>query len=368
MNDSTPNQYLEGVAVVSPLALGGEEKNQDRAHWCAFTQRASLADGTSSSPRSAAAAEYAVELCGMLHGGNTDERVRALCELLVARRFDAQHGPITIASDVPESMRAMLTEAARQQLGSAFQTTLVSADFTLINREVEAEIVQCGDSGFFAFAGDGEALLSLPSSETQSFPGATSTNAAFKVKPGDELLVKMSGLPVGTQRPLQRAGIQAGKRGRWALCRILDKIETPDDKPRSPRKVDEVPILEDSVLLVPQHLLEPLSDGQSQQYRRVRFSPTIRVLTPDEPHPASPPLHDKSAVTPVIPDHGLVGRWRHLQDRFPGDTHFVLASDGFYSCFEAPEDMFAWLQSHRAELRNARRCRSADEAAARKAP
>ena len=85
-------------------------------------------------------------------------------------------------------------------------------------------------------------------------------------------------------------------------------------------------------------------------YARVRYSKLIRIAGSSAHQGSSIRFDGQGAATAVLPDHFYTGGWTHSVDRFPPDTHFVLASDGLTGCFEDPSQLWAWLQTHRPEL------------------
>ena len=56
------------------------------------------------------------------------------------------------------------------------------------------------------------------------------------------------------------------------------------------------------------------------------------------------------STTMVLPDHFYCGYYDYFQDRFPLGTHFILASDGFYSAFSDSKDLWNWLQDNKQLL------------------
>ena len=79
----------DALVVVSPMGLGDESKDEDRACWHAPGQTASVADGVTSSPFGGEAAELATMFGRILFRGCVEDHLRVLCDLLMARRADA---------------------------------------------------------------------------------------------------------------------------------------------------------------------------------------------------------------------------------------------------------------------------------------
>lgn len=353
---ATPKQdnvRFDALTVVSPLACGGEDKDQDRARWLPETRVASLCDGVTTSPRSGEAAELVTDLAPMLFGGDVSERLRGVCQLLISRRLEAQRERVVLPPDVPQAMQEMLAEVAREHLGKAFQTTLVAAQFTPTDDGVIAEIIRCGDSAFFAFSAAGDLLTSSPSGDFTA-PSTGSDNAAqadsIPFSPGDELLVKVLGRASDPAVRADIGQIDLKVPARWLICAPLDRCHR---RPTTAQHGKESPTLwlsSSDLILVPEYLLGRVVDQDGSQYRRIGYSPTIRSTA--SPAPPVPEINftGKGSVTDVLPDHYFTDRWIHRQDRFPPDTGFVLASDGFYESFADPQELWAWLSTNKAHL------------------
>ena len=104
----------------------------------------------------------------------------------------------------------------------------------------------------------------------------------------------------------------------------------------------------EDVLVVPKYLVEMPLDPSLAAYRRVRFSKTIRSTA--SARPVKLDLQDKSHLTAVLPDHVYAGNWTHFRERFPRDAQFVLCTDGFYSAFAEPQELWEWLTEHGTRL------------------
>ena len=346
---------LDALTVVSPLLLGEDEKDQDRARWSPDCRVASVCDGVTSSPHSQVAAEMVTDLCPMLFGGAVQERLAGICDLLTLRRIVAQRSLPAIAADVPEAMREMLADIARQRMRSALQTTLVAASFTPTNDLTMADVVRCGDSAFLAFSGDGELLTSSPSWEPVGEAHSRRQSGAFRFGPGAELLVKVLGRasepalradlgPLGMERP-----------NRWFVCSLLDVAS--QDGACTPHRIEQRShwLKQGALLLVPEYLIGNAANSEDPRYQRVLYSSTIRPITKHAQPRAKDSFDRRSSVTEVLPDSFFAGRWVHFQECFPGDAEFVLASDGFYGAFDNPLELRAWLLANEAGLINAER-------------
>ena len=348
------NDAFEALTVVSPLVEDGEEKNQDRARWFPDVAVATVCDGTSSSPRSAEAAELVTELSPMLFGGNAEECLRGICRLLTLHRAAAQREPLKLAPGRPPAMLDMMAELARKQMASSYQTTLVSASFTVVGDQLSAEIVRCGDSALFAYSPSGELLLSSPpiNAANEHENHDSPANEDTTLGPGDELLVKVLGPLADYPDIASRSSVQARFMSRWLVCAPLDTCGRGNAARRS--RCDAAPLVlrPGTMLLAPRYHLERGTNTQDAVYRRLRFAAAIRAVQPDAPiHEAREVVFGaKSNLTAVLPEHVLRGRWVHRTETVPADTRFILASDGFYGAFDSPGELWQWLVRNRSRL------------------
>ncbi|NLX15203.1 MAG: hypothetical protein GXY44_16365 [Phycisphaerales bacterium] len=335
---------FEALTVVSPMCMGDEEKNQDRAYWFAPGAVAALCDGVTTSPLAAEAAELVSKSIPILFQGPVGERLRVLCDLLSARRMEAMRSDITPPKNAPPGLQEMLQEVAREKMARALQTTLVALSLTAGDELILADLVLCGGSAFFAFSPQ-QGLLTSSLGGNPEETSSAEKSRRIPFGPGDELLAKV--VADGTRYPklMRRNGI--GKPDQWLLCKPLDRCGSNKSKGGLWLETDDL-------LLVPKYLAGTSQDPLLQGYRRFPFSKMIRVASDRRPLRPSISFNDRGAVTAVLPDHFYTGHWTHSQDRFPVDTHFVLASDGFYSCFENPDGLWQWLQSHEAALHQAK--------------
>lgn len=346
---------FEALAVVSPLVEDGEEKNQDRARWFPHVAVATVCDGTSSSARSAEAAQLVADLSPMLFGEDTEECLRGICRLLTLRRAAAQHRPVKLAPGLPPAMQELMSSVARERMSSSYQTTMVSASFTFVDEQVSAEIVRCGDSALFAYSPSGELLLSSPPLDAvaDEREGHGSQNHDFtSFGPGDELLVKVLGTLTDHPEIASRSGVQARYASRWVVCMPLDQCERGNVTRRLKCDVAPLMLRPGTLLLTPRYNLERHAGVQDTVYRRLRFATAIRAVQPSDPVQDAPQVvfGAKSNLTAVLPEHVLSGRWVHRTETVPADTHFVLASDGFYGAFDSPGEQWKWLIRHGKRL------------------
>lgn len=348
-------EYWDALTVVSPMCLGGEEKDQDRACWYRRPAVACICDGLTSSPYSAEAARIGVEYSPALFGGNIEERLSGLADVLLTRRWEAQSAAIRIPPETPAAMWPAIREAARQRLESAYQTTLVAASLTPTQDHVTAGVLVCGDSALFAFSPAGDLLTSTLSWQgcgavSRSCPDVDGDTVILQ--PGAEILVKAAGRASSWPQLVDQMGIAPQHAHQWVVCIPLDRCEggQRDANQADSRRLHRW--RSDDILLVPMFLLGHIPADRDGNYCRLRYSKLIRQASMA---PARPKLNDKGSVTAVLPDHVHCRRWIHHQDRFPLNTHFLLASDGFYGCFLDAGQLWAWLQEHEHELQGADR-------------
>ncbi len=149
------------VRAVSPGREEEDEKNQDRASFVespdgAGWQFAVVCDGTTTSPFSAAAAEYVAERAAALfeEGG-----VGRAAEALLGMRRELLARPVALDGEHSELLRGMLEEIVRQKYQSAYQTTFVAVRLGHEgggDGQVSVSAVGCGDSALFVFGEGGE--------------------------------------------------------------------------------------------------------------------------------------------------------------------------------------------------------------------
>jgi serine/threonine protein phosphatase PrpC len=344
---------LWAMAVRSPMCLGREDKDQDRVYWSAATQVACVCDGVSSSPFSAQAAEIASQFSPVLLKGadNTGESLRALADLLVVRRLEAQHSPVQTPDSASEAMRAVLRDVAEERLAESFQTTLVAASFVQADDVILTRILTVGDSAFFAFGPDGELLVtSLAISDKFNRPdNGTETRSqgrthGMRLDPGVELLVKVVCNASERPRMSEQADIRPGSAGNWLVCIPLDEFDRDGlSTSRFGHPQSEHSLGPDDLLLVPKYLTEIPADPRYQAYRRIRCFRSVRII--GRSRWPSVDLQRFSAVTAVLPDHFYTGKWSYSEERFPRQTEFLLASDGLYGCFSDPQELWQWFRT-----------------------
>lgn len=346
------NTDFQALTVVSPAAYGSEDKNQDRARWFGTVAVAAVCDGVSSSSASADAASYVSDSAPVLFQGDVQDRLGMLCDGLFIRRLEAQKRPVVIRLGTSPAMRELLAAVARERLGSAFQTTLITASFTKIEHGIRAEIIRCGDSALFAFSGSGDLLSSSPlwTRARREPPPDPALDGQIRFGPGDELSIRVLGRASELAPPVDVGSSCPKKSSDWLVCVPGDSEGQRTHVSPERGEVPALTISSGDLLLVPASFLKGSTYRGQNCNRRLRFSPAIRRAGRRLPPLSNISFREKGVVTNVLPDHYAAGRWVHRQDLFPPNTHFVLASDGFYSAFEGPTELWTWLSKNKARL------------------
>ena len=354
-----PENGFNTITVVSPAQLGDEAKDQDRACWHGATSTASLSDGVSTSPFSGEAAAMAVDFAPAVlrEEATLEANLKALCDWLVTHRLEAVRRPLRMPAGTSPGMSRLLEEVSRDNLSRSFQTTFVAASFVRADEMILASVVSVGDSGFFAFSPEGDLLTTTlaggPAWECgdRDHHQAPEGSGEIGLRPATELLVEV--LCNASERPdlCEQSGIPSRSASSWLVCTLRVMCEISQAEPAKPQP-PAVPLTSGDLLLVPTYLAEPPEDARRDQYRWVRYSRALRLLSS---HAMQPRLQGRSAATAVLPDHFSRGGWGYFRERFPSGAQFVLASDGFYSCFPSPEDLWRWLNENCAVLSSAER-------------
>lgn len=277
------NCHYEATIGISPMYDGQEMKDQDRAVWSPTALTACLCDGVTSSPFSAEAAALTCTYSRVLFRGDTPKRLSALCELLLALRADKLRSGIALSPDNPQTMHAILRDAAHQNLLHSFQTTLVAAHIAPAEEVVACPVIRCGDSIFLAFGADGELLVSCASTTAtnpriadQRLNNGTCGPSARRLDfgPGDEILAKIRCEASKYPDLAQASGISPEHRGNWLLCEVLDKCTGTSRK--TPEKSEVLHVERGDLLMVPRYLAGSVIRVRSRSYTRLLYSRTIR--------------------------------------------------------------------------------------------
>lgn len=364
----TPNNILittdyKALTVVSPLMFGDDRKDQDRARWYGSGQIACVSDGVSSSPDSAEAATLVTLLAPVSFEGNTNERLAMLCDLLMIQRRECQNSDTVFFPDnTSPEMQDTLRRVVQQKRASSFQTTMVAARFNTNEQEkvVLVDVIKCGDSAFFAFTPQGQLLtssLAFPSNlQDSKEPAGIEIVSASEPRnitfgPGDEILIRVEG-PLCEYRSLaEQAEIKAEHTRNWLVCTPVDGCRD-NDKARTENllELQVLSLKPTDRLLVPTYLYGTQLTCQGRQYRVLRYSSAIRPILATESLASIVSFNKHGSSTMVLPDHFYCDCFDSFQDSFPLQTHFILCSDGFYSCFSDWQQLWIWLQENATGL------------------
>ena len=357
---STTRAY-KAVTVVSPMMLGDETKDQDRARWYEPGQIACVCDGVTSSPDAAQAAELISSLIPVVFNGSIHEKLAMQCELLMALRQEAmENGVIFLPGNIPPAMQDMLLKVVQEKKANSFQTTMVAARFISDEKMVLADVIIFGDSAFFAFSPEGQLLtssLTFPYdsqnhenySPVQSSPSSITKKISFG--PGDEILVRIEGHLSDSLHLAELAGIRTEHTHNWLVCTAVDSCcGEGQDLDENLSDLQALSLKVGDRLLVPKYLYGTQLTSKDQQYRTLRYSSTLRPILSKESSSSINCFNTNGPTTKVLPDHFYRGCFDSFQDRFPPQSHFILCSDGFYGGFSHWQQVWTWLQENAAGL------------------
>ena len=158
---------LEPILIVSPGKDEEDTKDQDRAsvirtHESSGQQTMILivCDGTTTSPKSAEAAEYVAENAKRIY---EQDGMTSIVAGLYEKRNQLLNSPVKISNEQPISIRTMFEEIVRDKYRVSYQTTFVSAclrwDENARPGKLTIKAAGCGDSGMFIFDADGHLLF-----------------------------------------------------------------------------------------------------------------------------------------------------------------------------------------------------------------
>jgi serine/threonine protein phosphatase PrpC len=338
---------------------GIEKKDQDRAHWSAPDQIACVCDGVSSSPDSAFAAQQVVTSIPAVFKKDPNMRMEALSDTLLALRKDAQNRDV-VFGDVSETLRSFLESIAKQKLSKSFQTTVIAAKFIPEKSSVIADIIKCGDSAIFAFSSEGRLLytsLDLAKETQKDIGNGDEQTGSFVPDrilfgPGDELLAKVLCRLSDDTELSKKLGFKNEYSQNWLVCTPLDGPCVEKVAENNKLYKHALVLMPEDRLLVPEFAVKTASTVNGQSYCSISYSNLIRPVTSEHSLFADVDINKENSTTLVLPDHFYCGHCDFIQERFPLDTHFVLASDGFYSAFTNSNQMWQWLQENKRNLRN----------------
>lgn len=342
---------FDALVVVSPAGTGDERKDQDRAIWFGDAGIAALCDGLTSSPYATQAAEAATQHCQRLFYGSLADGLRVLADELVDRRTKAP-AP-SLPADASDIMRDRLREQAQQRMQRAFQTTLVASRMAISDSDVEVDGVRVGDSSFFAFASDGEVLGMSPEPLRRDDAPLLGLSGRVKVRPGDQLLVDVLGCASELPLLVPLAESDPAKLDRWLVCFVAECGVSNGDDGRSCCEGGAVwHLAPGDVLLVPKYLVGKHKSKRSAVGLPLRLNRRMRTVAPQSASGCRSSFAPAGSVTAALPEAVAAGEWTTFRCRVPHDSHIVLASDGFTSCFSDPASLWGWLSDNNDRLRD----------------
>lgn len=340
------------IHAVSPSIFGGEIKNQDRILYDPQTCTAAVCDGTTSSPYAEKAASIVSRCTPLILNKKVEKNLETVCDLLIAHRDLAIRKGVKSSDSIPESMREIVEEAAKANLSKSFQTTLVCAGFNYRGSHILVKVLNCGDSGFFAFSSDGQVLLSNLSNIDEKLSDS-GDNGHYKIcfSQGTELLTKIIG-------PLSEfPELAENKRNinpeNWMVCSALCLCKKSDSL-SEPANKSAFWLKQNELLLAPKHLLSIPKDATYKEFRRLFYSRFIRRTSSSVKPSADIQFDTQGNTTAVLPDHYYTGQWEYFEERFALDTHFLICSDGFYRAFSNAGKIWDWLNTNEKDLKNRR--------------
>lgn len=360
--DTSLSEICTAMVVMSPMRDGDDTKNQDRASWHLPANVAALCDGATSSPHAARAAEIVTELAPMIFMGVISERLKAVADLLLLQRFHAQREGVAIPVTMTRGVGLLVRDAIKTRLTSSFQTTLVTVALTPTDDTWAAEVVCCGDSAFFAFEPTSGLMLSCisggfgPACESMAMDGPMCDildEPGMRFGPGDGIMARVLGSAASACFESRLPSAVKEKAGDWLVCAPVELAKKAATRSlRNSAGIVPLCFGVGDLLLVPRYLAGTPLCFNDAEYRLIPFSRRLRILTQaGSTTQETGILPKRGNVTYVLPDHIRTGQWTYNHEVFPRDTHFVLASDGFYGCFRDPHQMWAWLQDNREALK-----------------
>jgi len=333
------------IRIISPSQFGGETKNQDRAVFDRPSFTACICDGVTSSPCSGQAASMVSRYCPLLFNADMEKNLEMISNLLVAHRNHIVKTGVKADRSVPDALKDLVQESARERLKNSFQTTLVTVGFEFHPTYISAKTISCGDSGFFAISPTGE-LMATNLADMQENPQQYQ-NQPIAFGPGSELLTQIMGKLSGFPDLVKKTSV--GNPDNMFVCRTIILCNTSQNLTES-GKANAMPLYPNELLLVPKYLVSISKDSQYRNFCRLLYSRFIRrVSSPITPQKDFT-LDLRGNITAVLPDHYYTGRWQSLEERYPLDTHFLLCSDGFYRVFPNLSEIWNWLKTNQANL------------------
>lgn len=336
----------DAIVGVSPMIECGEAKDQDRAVWFSKSQTAGLSDGLSSSSESRIAAEIVTEFSPALYVGSPESNFRAVNDLLIAKREEKMARGINVSSHLPEHMKEMLLDTAQQKLAESYQTTFVSVKLEAGSDTVKMKGFRCGDSQLLVFSSSGKFLTSSPQISQDS---KSKHKKGIMFRPGDEILARVECNLNEYSDILDNIEIEKEYRKNWLVCSPVDQC-----RKASSESGELIRIGPGDKIIVPKYLAGGAMRVGKNGYVSIPFSRTVKLIPSKRSFRTSSKFHSGS-TTEALPDHFYTGQWVYIEDEFPIDTHFVIASDGFTECFGSPVEIWQWLNRYKSYLADTRK-------------
>jgi len=356
MNDITST--YNALTIVSAMMFGDDEKDQDRARWYGPGQIACVCDGVTSSPCSGRGAELVTLFAPIIFDGNNKDKLKTICDLLIALREEYMHSDLIIPEGKPPAMQDTLKKVTQEKRATSFQTTVVSLKIVCKEKTVTADIIKCGDSAFFAFSHKGELLSSslthnicMNGSKQNKRNNISSSFNSMSFNPGSQILVRVEGLLSSFESLAKKAQVKNKHLNNWMLCTPIEVCNKGMNLP----DMSSSPMLTFSLkpsdyLLLPKYLYGRKLKSDGQRYYILDYSSTIRILSEEGIRISNSKIAQRGSTTVVLPDHLQGGYVEFYKDSFPLGTNFVLCSDGFYNCFYDAKYIWQWLRDNSRAL------------------
>lgn len=343
------------IRIVSPAMYSGESKDHDRAHFHEPCQTACVSDGVTTSPYSQKAAELITAVIPCVFEKDTVARLGMIADSLMNHRKEAGiERPSLTKNGYSENMQKMMFNIITLKMAVSFQATLIAARFSTNENGVTADIIKCGDSGFFAFSDKGQ-LLSSSLQLNNHFPEKVSERKRQGIifGPASEVLVRVEGRLSDNKKLMANSGIQPRFAVNWLVCTPVDICDGQKSSGKNKLcQMKPLRLSKDDRLLVPEYLYGKILTSHGRHYRVLSFSSTIKAVS-DVPARTHKSFSEKGSATHVLPDHFYTGDYDLVKDSFPLNTNFLLCSDGFYSAFGDFGEMFSWLRNNEQKLNKA---------------
>lgn len=333
------------------MLFGEAEKDQDRARWYGPDQIACVCDGVTSSPQSGRAAELVTQFAPIMYDSNNKNNLQTICDLLITLRKEYQQNETVLPEIESTPMQKMLDKIMQEKKAISFQTTMTAAKFECMNKTVTANILKCGDSGFFAFSDEGELLSSSLNFNPDN--NNSSLYDSFHFRYGDQLLVRFEGLLDNNEDLVKNSQIKKEHTKNWLVCSPIEVCScNTNTLEECSMNLPKLSLNKTDHILIPKFLYGTELFSKGERYFVLDYSSAIRVISSNKLYPEQQKIIQRGSTTEVLPDHFYQGRIESYKDCFPFNTHFVLCSDGFYNSFCEAKQIWDWLQENARHLKN----------------